>query len=101
MMRFRAVLVLFLLGAAIFASVVPRADSPETTFDESDVPVIVAPAEQPRIQFVVPALDLTALSPMPSVRVADGLSAVGRQIAPVSSSLHRPSLQNLLCTLLI
>ncbi len=94
-------LVLFLMGAAIFASAVPRADSPETSFDESDAPVIVAPAERPRIQLVSPAIDLTAPSPVSSARVAEGFSVVSRQLMPVPSSLHRPSLQNLLCTLLI
>ena len=100
-MRFRALLVFFLMGAAVFASVVPPEDLPETSYDESDTPIIVAPAERPRIQLVAPALDRTAPSPVRSDRVAEGFSVVSRQLAPVSSSLHRPSLQNLLCTLLI
>jgi hypothetical protein len=96
-------LVFFLLGAAVFASVVPREDLPETSYDESDTPVIVAPAVRPRIQLVTPTLDPTAHSPAPvrSAPLADVLGAVSHQLAPVSSSLHRPSLQNLLCTLLI
>jgi len=93
--------VFFLLGAAIFASAAPRADSPETSFDEADAPIIVAPAERPRIQIVSPALDLTTPSPVLSVSATDGLNAVSRQVEPVSRSLHRPCLQNLLCTLLI
>jgi hypothetical protein len=65
---------------------------------------MVAPAERPRIQLIAPALDLTAPSPVGSTPVADGLSTVSRplaQLAPLSSLLHRPSLQNLFCTLLI
>jgi hypothetical protein len=101
-MRIRVMLVFFLMGAAIFASAVPREDSPETSFDEADTPVIMAPAERPRIQLVSPAaLDLAVPSPVQSARVVDGFSAVSRPLAPVSSSPHRPSLQNLLCTLLI
>jgi hypothetical protein len=94
-------LVFFLMGAAIFASAVPREDSPETSFDEADTPVIMAPAERPRIQLVSPALDLATPSPVPSARVVDGFTAVSRLLAPVSRSPHRPALQNLLCTLLI
>jgi hypothetical protein len=97
-------LVFLLMGAATFASVVPREDLPETSYDESDTPVIVAPAERPRIQLVAPALDLIADSPVLSARLADGFITISRQLSqltPVSSSLHRPSLQNLLCTLLI
>jgi len=100
-MRFRVMLVVFLMGAAIFASVVPPEDLPETSYDESDTPIIVAPAEPPRIQLVAPALNITAPSPVRLAPVADIFSAVRHQLAPVSSSLHRPSLQNLLCTLLI
>lgn len=104
-MRFRAMSVFFLLGAAIFASAVPRVDLPETSYDESDTPVIVAPAERPHIQLVVPALDLSTPSPVHSARVADGFSdgftAVSSQLVPVSSSPHRPSLLNFLCALLI
>jgi hypothetical protein len=106
-MRIRVMLVFFLMGAAIFASAVPREDSPETSFDEADTPVIMAPAERPRIQLVSPAFDLTAPSPMRSAQVVDGFAAVSHQLAPLSSSLHRPalpnrpSLQSLLCTLQI
>jgi hypothetical protein len=100
-MRFRTLLVLFLMGAAIFASAVPREDSPETSFDETDTPVIVAPAERPSIQLVSPSLDLAAPFSMPSARVADGFIAVSRPLTPVSTLFYRPALQNLLCTLLI
>jgi hypothetical protein len=103
-MRFRAMLVFFLLGAAIFASAVPREDLPETSYDESDAPIIVAPVERPNIQLVAPALDLSAPSPVSSAPLADVFSAINIRFAPVSSSFHnvaRPPLQNLLCTLLI
>jgi hypothetical protein len=99
-------LIFFLLGAAIFASAVPRIDAPETSFDEADAPIIVAPAERPSIQLVSPTLDRIAHSPVlcaPGLRaqVAESFSADRYQLALVSSSLHRPSLQNFLCTLLI
>jgi len=94
-------LIFFLLGAAIFASAVPRVDAPETSFDEVDAPIIVAPAERPSIQLVSPALDRIAHSPAVCAHIADTFCADSCELAPVSSSLHRPSLQEFLCTLLI
>jgi hypothetical protein len=94
-------LIFFLLGAAIFASAVPRIDAPETSFDEADAPIIVAPAERPSIQLVSPALDQVAHSSTVCAHIADTFCADSCQLVPVSGSLHRPSLQNFLCTLLI
>jgi hypothetical protein len=101
-MRLRAILVFFLMGAAFFVSAVPREDLPETTFNEADAPVILAPAERPSIQLVAPPIDLVVSSSALPPLCADCLvSHFERPLEPVFSLRHRRSLQDLLCTLLV
>src|ERR1700692_4456065 len=50
-------LVLFLLAGVFGGSVVPPVDLPETTYNESDAPVNLAPPSQATVRFVRPASD--------------------------------------------
>ncbi len=100
--RYHLILVLFLLAAAVCVFAVPRPDLPETTFNEADAPVNLAPPVLPRIQIVRPALNSIAVLPaLPdhcAVCVASRLV-----LEPAASPRHRDahSLLALLCTFLI
>jgi hypothetical protein len=87
-----------MLGAAVCVSAVPRVDLPETTFNEADAPVNLAPSVLPRIQVIRPAVDPIVVLPPP-------LSCVGcvssRVLEPLAMPSQRHSLQDLLCTFLI
>ena len=102
MKRFRAILVLFLLGASVCAFALPRVDLPETAFNESDAPVNLAPPVRPSVQVSPPVVDPIAVLPrLPLQRancVVDGLLL---ESAAVSRQRHQHSLQDLLCTFLI
>lgn len=94
--------VLFLLAAAVCVSAVPRADSPETTFNESDAPVNLAPPVLPGLRVAPPAVDPTAILPALSVYCpgcALNTLPVEPALAPRQRDHH--SLLSLLCTLLI
>jgi hypothetical protein len=100
--RLRWMLVFFLLGASVCAFAVPRADSPETAFNEADAPVNLAPPVQLRIQIIVPTLDPFLVVPTTPVHCT-GCVIHGTllEAATMLSQRHRRSLQDLLCTLLI
>jgi len=100
-MRPRALLAFVLLGSALFVSAVPRADSPETTFNESDAPVNLAPVERPRIQLVSPVADSAVSSSAPPLCADCLVRFFVLQSAPVFNRHHRRPLQDLLCTLLV
>jgi hypothetical protein len=100
--RLHLILVLFLLGAAVCVFAVPRQDLPETTFNEADTPVNLAPPVLPRIQIVRPTVDSIAVLPaLPNH--STGRVANNFVLEPATSPRHRDShsLQALLCTFLI
>jgi len=100
-LRIRRILILVLLGATFCAAVVPRADAPETAFNEADTPVNLAPPVRPGIQLVAPAPHPTVASPAPLAYAPRYvLKTVARETA-VLPNRHRHSLQELLCTFLI
>jgi hypothetical protein len=95
------ILILFLLAAAVGVSAVPRADSPQTAFNEADAPVNLAPPCRPDVRLTPPAID--PVSALPALPMSSALSTVSSFIAPpVTPHRQYPrSLQNLLCTFLI
>ncbi len=100
--RLRWVSVVLLVLAAVLVSTVPRVDSPETAFNESDAPVNLAPSARPNIRLVPPAVDPIAISP------ASPLHGAGRvvtrlvlELAAMPSQHHGHSLQEVLCIFLI
>lgn len=100
--RLRWITVLVLLGAAVFVSMVPRMDLPETAFNEADAPVNLAPAARPTIRLVPPAVDPIMISPSllvySSGRVPSGPAV---ESAAMPAQRHGHSFQDLLCTFLI
>ncbi|MGC2259175.1 MAG: hypothetical protein WA594_12785 [Candidatus Sulfotelmatobacter sp.] len=102
MKQLRALLVLFLLGASVCVSVIPRVDLPETKFNEADAPVNLAPPLQLRTQAVVPVLDSNVVLPaLPLHAASFVVSTRTPDHATAPSQRHQRSLQSLLCTLLI
>ncbi len=102
MKQLRSISVLFLLVAAVFVSVVPRADSPDTTFNEADAPVNLAPPARLGSLVVLPAVDPVAVTPaVSSFCPACAVSSVVLERPATPRQSHRHSLQSLLCTLLI
>ena len=102
MQRFRWMLGLFLLGAAVCCSAVPGVDLPETAFDEADLAVSPALPAQLRIQDISPVVVPVAVLPTLPLYCADcfsGRLALEPTVAP--SQRHSHSLQVLLCTFLI
>src|SRR5258708_33721425 len=101
-MRLRWIFVIFLLGTVVCVSAAPRADVPETTFNEADAPVNLAPPSSLRVPVVAPAIHPIHVPPPSSLTCAacvvhDHLLTA----APAPSLRHRTPLQNLLCTFLI
>src|SRR5579863_5396425 len=100
--RLRWISVLFLLAAAVFVSVVPRADAPETTFNEADAPVNLAPPARLGSLVVLPSADPVTVTPAVSAICSPcAVSSIVLDRPPVPRQRHRHSLQSLLCTLLI
>jgi hypothetical protein len=95
-------MVILLLGAAVFVSTVPRIDLPETSFNEADAPVNLAPAARPTIRLVPPAVDPIMILPSLFVtRAAQIPSSLAAESAAMPAHRHGHSLQDLLCTFLI
>lgn len=94
-------LILLLLVAAVGVSAVPRADSPQTAFNEADAPVNLAPPCRPDVRLTPPAVD--SVSVLPALPTSCARSSVGSFIQPAvtPSRRHPRPLQNLLCTFLI
>ena len=100
--RLRWISVLLLSAAAILVSAIPRVDSPETTFNEADAPVNLAPSARPNIQLVPPAVDPIAISPAPPLHSASRIvTSLVLELAAMPSQPQGHSLQDLLCTFLI
>lgn len=98
----RWISVAVLLGAAVFASVVPRADLPETAFNEADAPVNLVIPVRPSLSIAPPVVDPIAVLPTPRFhRAASFLPGATLPLSIMPRQRHRHSLQNLLCTLLI
>jgi hypothetical protein len=100
--RLRSILILVVLGAAACVSVAPRADSPETAFNEADAPVNLVPPVRLRHQALSPAVDPVLASPTLPLHCAN--CVVNRLVlAPAAILSQRPprSFQDLLCTFLI
>jgi len=95
--RWRLIFVLFLVGAAIGVSTVPLEDLPETSFNEVDTPVNLAPPVQPRLKFVPPACDSDVVPGLSTCVVSSWML----EPAAVTSGRYPHSLQDLLCTFLI
>jgi hypothetical protein len=100
--RFRWISVLLLAFAAVLVSTVPRVDSPETAFNETDAPVNLAPSARPTLQLVPPAVNPIAISPAPPLHRAGRLvTSLVLELAAIPSQRHGNSLQEVLCTFLI
>lgn len=100
--QLRSISVLFLLVVAVFVSIVPRADSPETTFNEADAPVNLAPPVRLGSLVVLPSVDPAVVMPVVSpFCTACAVSSVVIDRPAVPRQRHGHSLQSLLCTLLI
>jgi hypothetical protein len=100
--RLRWILIFVLFGATVWVSAIPQVDLPETTFNEADAPVNLAPPVWPRIQVPAPALELSSVLPaFRPVCVTCMASSPAPMKVPLSALGHRHSLNNLLCTLLI
>jgi hypothetical protein len=101
MKRVHLTLIVILLAATVGASAVPRADLPQTTFNESDAPVNLAPPCRPSFRLAPPDVDpITVLPPLPTGSLA---SPESNLVAPAAAP-HRQfprSLQALLCTFLV
>ena len=95
-------LVLFLLAGVFGGSAAPPVDLAETSFDESDAPVNLAPPSQATVRFVRPVSDPLV---MPGLRFYCAGCVVSRRVlgAVAMPTQRRPhySLQDLLCTFLI
>jgi hypothetical protein len=101
-MRFRCISVLILLAAAVCVFAVPRADAPETTFNEADAPVNLAPPVLPGIRLILPTVDPVSILPRPADYYQTcALNHLVVKTAPTPRQNHRHSLQSLLCTLII
>ena len=100
--RHRRLLVLLLLAGVFGGSAVLPMDLPETTFDESDAPVNLAPSSQTPLRFVRPVSDPLV---MPGLRFYCVGCVVGSRVlgAVAMPTQRRPHyfLQDLLCTFLI
>jgi hypothetical protein len=100
--KLRLISVLFLLAATVFVSVVPRADSPDTSFNEADAPVNLAPPARLGSLVVLPSVDPVAVLPtVSSFCTACAVTSVVLERPSVQRQHHGHSLQSLLCTLLI
>jgi hypothetical protein len=100
--RVRAILVLFLLGAAVCTFALPRVDLPETAFNEADAPINLAPPVRPSIRVTPPAVGPILVLPTLQFHSAVGIdSSLLLESAAVPRQRHQHSLQALLCTLLI
>jgi hypothetical protein len=98
----RSILVIFLLGTAVCAFALPRADVPETAFNEADAPVNLAPPSQPGIRVAPPSVNPIAVMPTLPLHCATCVAG-SFVVESTSGPKHRDhhSLQDLLCTFLI
>ena len=99
--RHRRILVLFLLAGVFGGSAVPPVDLPETTFDESDAPVNLAPPSQVDLRVVNPVRDPLVIPGLPFYCVGCVVSSPVFAAPAMPRKRHPHSLQDLLCTFLI
>jgi len=94
-------LMLFLLGAIACACIVPRADVPETAYNETDTPFTFAPADL--LGMKVFQLDASPGILLEELSGQDRNQAPSRLVlvSPPSLTGHHHSIQDLLCTFLI
>jgi hypothetical protein len=95
--RHRRILVLFLATGVFCGSAIPPVDLPETSYNESDAPINLAPPAQATINSVRPVSDPLL---MPGLRLYCA-GCVVRSLVVVPRQRPRHSLQDLLCTFLI
>jgi hypothetical protein len=94
-------LVLFLMTGVLGGFAVPPVDLPETSYDESDVPINLAPPSQATFSSVRPVGDPLLMPGLPSCRAGCLASSLLLAVTAVPRQLHPHSLQDLLCTFLI
>jgi hypothetical protein len=94
-------LALFLVGTAACACALPRADLPETAFNETDTPVNVAPPVRPVLSIVRSAVEPIAVLPAPARQGETCTVTLALNSAAVAMPGHRRSCHALLCTFLI
>ena len=99
--RHRRILVLFLLAGVFRGSAVPALDLPETTFDESDAPVNLAPPSQADLRVVNPVSDPLVMPGLPFYCAGCIVSGPVFAAPAMPRERHPHSLQDLLCTFLI
>ena len=99
--RRRRMLVLFLLAGVFGGFAVPPVDLPETTFNESDAPVNLAPPSQVTVRFVRPVSDPLVMPGLRFYCAGCDLSSRVLGAAAMPRQRHQHSLQDLLCTFLI
>ena len=94
--------VLLLLTAVVCASAIPKADLPETSYNEVDTPVNQSPPLVLGIRFARPArVAITIPRKEVQARSETRAPVEERTLATVAVRHHSHSLQELLCTLLI
>jgi hypothetical protein len=94
-------LLFFVLGAAVYASVVPPVDLPETAYDEADTPVGLALPAQATVQVVCPPDDPITMWGLPRCPADCVVRSSALEPAAMLGRRHRHSLQYLLCSFLI
>lgn len=95
-------LVLFVLGTAVFLGAVSLVDRAETSFNEADLPLNLGLPAPPRIQDARPVADPVAVLPSVPFYCTDCLArSLVLEPAVFPSQRHGHSLQPLLCTFLI
>ena len=99
--RHRRLLVLFLLAGVFGGFAVLPVDLPETAFDESDVPVNLAPPSQAPLRFVRPVSDPLLMPGLRFYCAGCVVSSFVLEPAVMPRQRHPHSLQDLLCTFLI
>jgi hypothetical protein len=92
------ILVLFLVAGAFGGFAVPSVDLPETSYNESDAPINLAPPAQATLSSMPPVSDPLL---MPGLRFYCAGCVVNTRVlemAALPGQCHPHSLQDLLCT---
>ena len=94
-------LVVLLVAGVFGGSAIPPVDLPETTFNESDTPVTLAPPTQATVRFDRPVSDPLVTPGVRFYCAACGLGSRVLATAAMPGQRHPHSLQDLLCTFLV
>jgi len=97
----RRMLILFLLAGVLGGSAIPPLDLPETTFDESDAPVNLAPPSQITLQLVSPVIDPLRMRGLPFHCAECVVSAPALAVPAMRRDRLPRTLQDFLCTFLM